>query len=243
MIFILLSFVNGYAKTAVAVVHDTIHVANNTKELELYKMLYQNAKDNSLANYTMLYTIIAIVVGFIIFILGSQAFFNYRINQRDLENLKAELTLNYTTNLGDLRSDFQKLEVNLKADISEKTTKLGERVGKLHDSLDVRIDVVNSSLNELMANEYKNKGSNQAALIHFVWSCRSSLDAGLKTTLDSALERLRDFLTTISEVSDYSEKNIKELLESVLVKYPDFANVVDEIKNELQKKTIIAIKE
>jgi len=242
IIYILLSTIGGHAQTTVKVVHDTIHVSNNSKELELYKMLYQNAKDNSSANYTMLYTVVAIVVALLLFILGNQVFFNYRLKKSDLENLKSELELQLTTNLGKLKGQIQDLELQFTKDLEDKTKELKtiqDKQNAMVEYLEKRIEIMNSSVSELMTIKFKSSGSNEAALINIVNRCKSSLKAELDRTLALALADLSGHLTIMTSISDYSKDRIQALLKEIPVKYPSrFDNQLKEINDQLSKKQI-----
>jgi membrane-associated HD superfamily phosphohydrolase len=238
-ILLLLNITGSYAKDRITIVHDTIHEVNNTKELEMYKMLYQNAKDNSSANYTILYTIIAIVVGFIVFILGSQIFLNFRLNRQDLENLKSTIKLDLSVEFAKLNEEFQNRDLKFAKEIADNKSQLNDTFNTITDSLHSRINIINSSLQEIVAKAYKSDGSLEAALIAQVSACSASLEANLNLSLKRNLKQLNELLISVTEISDYSSERIQELLKRVTKKYPEEFNVViNEIENEVAKKTI-----
>jgi hypothetical protein len=237
-----ISIINCFAKNTITVVHDTLRITSDAKELELYKMLYQNAKDNSSVNYTMLYTIIAIVVAFILFIVGSQVFFNYRLNKRDLDNLRSELMLQLTTEISTLKSSQQSLEIKLINDINEKISNTNNKIESVETRLSKSVNLLHSAVHELRAESYKSLGWTQLSIANRLWQCRYDLKENMDQQLKLTLESIMELLSSVDEIYDISVNAFNEINGGIREKYADkFVDLLDKIKLSIESKKIIKL--
>jgi hypothetical protein len=60
-------------------------------ESEAYKLLYENSKETNGSIVTTIHWVLGITIAFLLALFGSQVFFNYRINRKEIDNIKNEL--------------------------------------------------------------------------------------------------------------------------------------------------------
>lgn len=105
-----LSFLLTYGKETpkIAVSKNIINNQQTSKtgmtESEAYKLLYENAKENSNTMVTTNQWVIGISIAFLLTILGAQVFFNWKLNKKEIDYIKKDLE----ERIGELKADLLK---------------------------------------------------------------------------------------------------------------------------------------
>lgn len=83
---------NSKVKNGDLIKNENVKTKNNSmSELDYYKSLYGNTKENNESYKSLLQWTFGISLGFLLAIIGSQIFFNYRLNKKELDYIKKDI--------------------------------------------------------------------------------------------------------------------------------------------------------
>jgi regulatory protein YycI of two-component signal transduction system YycFG len=91
-------------------------------ESEAYKLLYDNVKESNDKLVTTVQWVIGIALAFLLAILGSQIFFNWKINTKDIEYIKKDIDEKILALKGELISSLDKKSKEIQTLIDKKIT-------------------------------------------------------------------------------------------------------------------------
>ena len=97
-----------------------VEVDTPSKEVELYKLLYEAEKTNNESLVNLTYWSFGISMAFIILIVGSQIYFNYRLGKKDILKIKAELSERMTLAKTEIEKGLNATVTEFKTEVSNK---------------------------------------------------------------------------------------------------------------------------
>lgn len=229
------------------------HIEPNNKiesDAKLYQLLYENEKKHSENLTSTMQWTIGISVAFILAIFGSQLYFNWRINKKEIEYIHkdfeekvSQFRLQFTNELNEsirqqtdlTNTTFETVKKEFKDFIDhefEQNTKLSEAAAKLLQSdiqristtLDYKIKDLQTNIEKTEGDIWKLKGVESNALTNYLKTALLELELNreLKYTLDYIIE----ILEQIQEIHEFDYERLIQLT----VKLPS--------KYELQKNKI-----
>lgn len=230
-------------------------------ELDYYKSLYENSKENNESYKSLLQWTFGISLGFLLAIIGSQIFFNYRLNKKELDYIKKDIDekiLELENKLIEkIQSKFDELDENLKSGLSnnqkenkkflEEKLKSDEELRKakfelLEKVTDFEIKNIQKQLDKsvmsLKEDIVKNKGD--------LWKLKGVESNALSSFIEVAFIKkklnyeikyiLDDIIDVLKEIEDIHESDfnkLKELYEIIKTTHKAKADRINElIKNK-----------
>jgi hypothetical protein len=217
----------------------------NLSESGAYKLLYENAKENNDAMITTIQWVIGVSIAFLLAILGSQIFFNWRINKKEIDYIKKDIDEKIT----ELKSDLIKDVTSLNKEQEEKIEKLFEKLekdilGKINSELDkaknlldVKDELINFKISSykkelteevkaLQINVEKNegdiwkiKGVESNALSSYLRT--AFLQVELKREVKYILDEIIEILKNRDEVHEFDYEKLDSLIDKLSEKYDD----------------------
>ena len=211
----------------------------------LYQLLYNNSAETNQMLITTIHWIIGIMVTFFIAIVGTQIFFNYRINKQEIENikqntirefseLKSKILLELTT---EKESTLKTIKKELENDyniLNEKITNYFTDKSKIIDVYNetnqkslqqINLQIENKN-RELQIEINKNtgdlwilKGVKSNAIYNFTRTAilQKEMKYEMKYTLDNIIEVLKD----LNEIHEGDYKELDRLIQEIPEEYSD----------------------
>lgn len=222
----------------------------NNAELTAYKLLYETTKKNTDDLRTTMQWTIGIVIAFIIVILGSQFWYNWKLNKQEIVQIKNEVDIDFQELSNSLLMEKNEIFNTLKKDINlakkEIQTELLERLEKSQNvnekfsdfyqkETDKKILQLKTEIQELDAEIWLLKGVEANALSGFIKTAQYKLDLGqeLKYTLDDIIP----ILSKLEEVHDMEYSNLDKLLASIREKFKGrYEEQLEKIEKNYKKK-------
>jgi hypothetical protein len=186
---------------------------SNISELDYYKLLYENSNKNNEAYVSLIQWSLGLSFAFLLAIIGSQIFFNYRISKKeiisirkDLEERISELKNTLTENIED---KFNSQNLSFKKDF-EKTEK----------QLNEKIEIINSRFSGFKSE---------------IKSDFDKTEKQLNEKIEIINSRFSDFKSEIKSDFDKNEIQLNEKIEIINNRFSDFKS---EIKSDFDKSEI-----
>lgn len=210
-----------------------IEKKSNISELDYYKLLAeQSQKDNetliSLTQWTL-----GISFAFLLAIIGSQIFFNYRINKKEIDfirkdldekisELKNEINQSISSKFDDLQKDLKKdmtresieMKKTLSSDFSTHKEYLKLKLEIQEKSLKQDLKVLEKEIEQNKGDLWKLKGVESNALSNFVKS--ASLQIELNRDPKYILDEINTVLENIEEINSYDYERLNKLSEKTI---------------------------
>lgn len=232
---------------------DTRDAIKNDKD-KVYKLLYDNSKENNEKIVSTIQWSIGLVATFIFALLGSQIFFNYRVSKEEINSIRSDLDDNFSSlkleviktinedskkHKEKISREFEKLEDNIErsTDIrfeekdklfDSKYEVLDKKYSALKDILEFKISILESELEKVTGHVWDLRGVKVNALRRFISTANSEIDIGI--TPEFTLGDIKTVLNKMTEI----EKN--EDLEKLLKKIPDEHKIIRDEIQDLYKK-------
>ena len=226
---------------------------NDSKTIELYKLLYENTKrSNEIIISTIQWTI-GFIFTFLLALIGSQVLYNIRLNKKEIENIKSNVEKDITEISGQLNKEINNITNENINKIDNKIESIRkEMIGNINDKIaeqnklyeanvelhkkDIKIyeNTINSKLKELEIKVQKNVGD--------IWGLK-----GVKANALSSFVTTAKLIIGLKHESKYILSDIievlKELKEIHKIDYEDLNDLIEMIpKENMDKKTeIIAL--
>ena len=230
-------------------------------ELDYYKFLYESSKENNESYKSLLQWSFGVSLAFLLAIIGSQIFFNYRINKKELDYIKKEIDEKIldleNKQIEKIQSKFKDLdkslidgltknkEVNkeyleekLSADDELKKTKfkllentINYEIKSLQNDLDRNIISLKEDIEKNKGDLWKLKGVESNALSSFIEVAFIKKKRNFE--IKYILDEIIDILKEIEDIhqSDYDE--LKELYQLIKETHKTKADKINElIKNK-----------
>lgn len=222
----------GYVKqTSNLILTDTTSLSNHNPitESDAYKLLYENAKENNDRIVTTIQWVIGISLAFLLAILGSQIFFNWKINKNEIDyikkdieekmlTLKAELTSSIDVKGKEIQNAIDKkiseAEMQLKTDIKDKFESRIKFFSYKSDATEERID---KEVKQLKIELEKNsgdiwllKGIESNALSSYLRTAKLQIE--LKREAKYILNDIISILSKLEDIHDLDYRNLNELI-------------------------------
>ncbi|MCH8078519.1 MAG: hypothetical protein IIA06_01920 [Proteobacteria bacterium] len=232
---------------------------NMEEEAYFYRILYENSVE---ANDRIIKTMqwaIGLIVTFILLLLGSQVFFNYRISKEEIRTIKSDLEERFVTlmstineninetsnkNMEDLRQINQRSESDLKNNIKlqlEDKEKLYESIVESYNKdndllkmkLEYKIDNINIEINKLEGHVWRLRGVDSNALSRFISVAESEIERNYEEKY-----ALKDIIVTLKlvkkiSVDDYD--NLTKLLPKISKENKVIKDEIWTLYKDLQK--------
>jgi hypothetical protein len=222
-------------------------------ESEAYKLLYENAKENNDRILTTIHSMIGLSIGFLLTILGTQIFFNWRINKKEIDYIKKDIDEKIT----ELKSSLIKDLALTNKDQEEKTNKFFEKqekdflnrinieLDKTKNLLDIRDELTNLKISSV-----KNESSNEIKALKInveknegdLWKIKGVESNALSSYLRTALLQIE-----LGREVKYILDDIISILENLKEIHAFDNDKLDKLTGELkdshqgQKEKIIAL--
>ena len=137
---------NSKVKNGDLIKNENVKTKNNSmSELDYYKSLYENTKENNESYKSLLQWTFGISLGFLLAIIGSQIFFNYRLNKKELDYIKKDIdekVLDLENKLiKKIQDKFNDLDKSLSAGLTKNQKENKE-------FLEEKLNILEESLNE-----------------------------------------------------------------------------------------------
>lgn len=205
-------------------------------ELDYYKILVEKLQSDNNALISLIQWTLGISLVFLIAIIGSQIFFNYRINKKEVDFIKkdfnekiAELQNSINSDIDSKIDEIRKSTNDNKLETSIELKKLlADKFKSFKENLILRLEnnkasseqEIKSILKEIEKNEgdiWKLKGVGTNALSSYIKSAFLQLE--LKTDLHYILNEINEVLGGLEEIENVNYNNLTELSEKTLKLY------------------------
>ena len=225
-------------------------------DTQAYKLLYEDAKNSNASIINTMQWSIGIVLALLLAIIGSQIFHNFRINKKEIENIRQSLNDNFLKFETNLTSIVEKDKIenikNINNQVSDLRKELNNTFGKLFIEKSKSIETKNKSLEEKINNNYKEinfvidnlkidiekcvgdlwilKGIKENALSNFI----RTAELKIKKNFDVKyiLKEINSILSEVTEIFEHDYLNLTELIKIIPKEHK---NIRDEIQQHLIK--------
>jgi len=233
-------------------VSETPKTVDNNKilsELDYYKLLYEKEQKNGNSYISLIQWIIGVCLAFLLAIIGSQIFFNYRINKKELDYIKKDLDQKLTNLKNELlekielKFELSETKLKEKFDKGEKVVK--ERVEKFIESenkmlelqlktqkgeLEREINYLKKDIEKNSGDLWKLKGVESNALSSFLRVAFMQID--LKHEVKYILDDIIEILNDLAEINNSDYNKLDELCSKLEVSNADKITRIKELYNK-----------
>ena len=226
-------------------------------------LLYENsAKANDRLTLTMQWAI-GLVASFILILLGSQVFFNYRISKEEisaiqseleehLANLKSDLIekINKTSNEHEkyIQSSYRETALELKDDISnqlKEKEKLFEAIidsqkkdnELLEKEFNSKLNAISIDLEKTIGHVWNLRGIKANALGRFIYSAKLQIERGTNT--EFILDEIINVLKEMEDINLRDYDRLEEILPTIPADQKDSKKKIESLYKNLPKYTFI----
>lgn len=206
---------------------------------DLYKLLYENSSSSNDRIISTIQWSIGIISTFVIILLGSQIFFNYRVSKEEIRAIRSDLEERFS----DLRADaldasskerseiikkiddkLTSMEQDYKESISSHYTEQSKYIDiklesfdkdliRLKDELKSNISYILIDLNRLEGDVWKLRGVNANALKNFISTAELEINNGM--SVKYSLQYIIEALQNIKKISKDDHAALDELIKKV----------------------------
>jgi hypothetical protein len=221
-------------------------------ELDYYRLIYDESKKSNQTYVSLIQWVIVISFTFLLAIIGSQIFFNYRINKKEVEYIKKDLEERLTKLkeelLESIEQKFSILKKDMDKQFDKSETQLTDKLFKLFEGFekmaDARIELAKNTTNQKIkvlekeveknaGDLWKLKGVESNALSSFLRSAFIQIE--LKHEVKYLLDDIIEVLNNLEEITSSDYKKLNELLEIINISYKTKA---DKIKSLYKDKPV-----
>lgn len=221
-------------------------------ELDYYKLLAEQSKSNNESFKSLMEWSLGLTFAFLLAIIGSQIFFNYRINKKEVDFIKkdldeklAQLKNSYSENID---YKFEKLEKELKIELTKSSIEMKKNLStnfKSHKeyaalkieatktSLKQDLKVLEKEIQKNIGDIWKLKGVESNALSNFIRSAEIDLD--LKREVKYILKDIIEILKSLEEIHSRDYESLGKLVDKIKVTHKEKA---EEIKKLYLEKPV-----
>lgn len=205
-------------------------------ELDYYRLILQEAKSSNQIYVSLIQWVIGISFALLLAIIGSQIFFNYRINKKEIEYIKKDID----EKLVELKSSLDKsiedkfnvLKKEFVDQFNKNENQLSDKLEKKFSTLErfteLEIKLVEGSMNQKIkgleketeknsGDIWKLKGVESNALSNFIRSAIIEID--LKQEVKYTLNEIIGLLSNIEEVNTYDYERLESLIDKIKVSH------------------------
>lgn len=210
-----------------------IEKKSNITELDYYKLLAEQAQKDNETYISLTQWTLGISFAFLLAIIGSQIFFNYRINKKEIDYIRKDLDEKISELKNEINqsinSKFDDLEKELKKDMTKESLEMKKTLSSdftTHkEYLKLKLEVQEKSLKqdlkvlekEVEQNKgdlWKLKGVESNALSSFVKS--ASLQIELNRDPKYILDEINTVLGNMEEINSYDYERLNTLSEKTI---------------------------
>lgn len=234
---------------------------DNISELDYYKLLYQNSKESNDSYKSLLQWTFGISLAFLIAIIGSQIFFNYRLNKKEIdyiikdidekilelenklvekvqnkfdeldESLKISLVQNQKENKETIEAKFKSQEETSKAKFELLEKMTSFEIRDIQNQLDKTALSLKEDIIKNKGDLWKLKGVESNALSSFIEVF--FIKKKLNYEIKYILDDIIAILKDLEEIHESDFKKLKDLYEGIKVSHKDKAEKINDlIKNK-----------
>lgn len=201
---------------------------SNLSELDYYKLLAEQAQKDNETYISLTQWTLGISFAFLLAILGSQIFFNYRINKKEIDFIKKDIDEKFAELKNEISesvdSKFEKINKELKTDLTKLSIELkksnAENYKSHKDLINLKLKLQESSFKqeikslekEIEKNKgdlWKLKGVESNALSSFIRSALLQLE--LKRDVQYILDDINEVLANLEEIDSSSYDKLNTL--------------------------------
>lgn len=216
-------------------------IAKEPSNQDLYKLLYENSSNSNDRIISTIQWSIGIISTFVIVLLGSQIFFNYRVSKEEIRAIRSELEESFSdlrANTMDTLSKERKEIINKIDDkltmkeqaykesisshydeqnryIDTKLESFDKDLIRLKDTLKLDISYLSIDLNRLEGDVWKLRGVHANALKNFISAAELEIENGR-----SVKYSLNHIIETLQNVERISKDDLTAL-EEMIIKVPE----------------------
>ncbi|QIG88639.1 hypothetical protein G6R40_02695 [Chryseobacterium sp. POL2] len=226
---------------------------------DLYKLLYENSKDFNEQLTTTIQWTIGLSLAFLLAIFGSQIFFNWRVNKKDLESinkdimekfseLKADILKEITQNDKLNKENIDKIFVKMENKFSDKINEDFKEKQKQINLIEKLSTFQNESTEKSLSSDLKRIKNEIEKINGDIWNLKGVKSNALSSYVNSAISRLEsgeyikylldEIITTLKDVEDIHDTQYKKLDELVLKIEGKYDTEKELIKNNYLDKPV-----
>ncbi len=220
--------------------NDTIvkKIPNNIDDKgKLYKLLYENSKSNNKSMISIIKWSIGLVATFILALLGSQIFFNYKISKDDVRSIKS-----------DIDKKILHLKIEVIKEVKKSTDKGDEERNKLIDSkmdsyktsvkyTELQLDNLAINIEQSKADIWNLRGVTSNALTYFINTAKLKIKN--KQNPKIILGYIKDNLEKAEYVYTDTCEHLDELIRSIPPEYSKIQSQINDLYTQLPKKNLL----
>ncbi len=228
--------------------NDTIvkKIPNNIDDKgKLYKLLYENSKSNNKSMISIIQWSIGLVATFILFLLGSQIFFNYKISKDEVNSIQS-----------DIDEKILHLKLEVIEEVKKSTDKGDEERNKLIDSkmdsyktsvkytelqldnLAINIEQSKAEIEQSKADIWNLRGVTSNALTYFINTAKLKIKN--KQNPKITLGYIKDNLEKAEYVYTDTCEHLDELIRSIPPEYSKIQSQINDLYARLPQKDLYA---
>ena len=207
-----------------------------SKELDLYKLLYESQKEANRELIAFIYWCFGLVASFLLFIAGTQIFFNFRLRKSDVEGIKKSNTSQIEQGIAkaiqDLSSLVRGVEDSSRAARDELSKFLSGRIDTVEGSLETvtkdvkaiprlrrKLALIDIRLHDAEGHLWQLRGVKSNALSRFIKVAQLCLKAERPNALQNAIDDIEQVLKESKDIWSEDHENLKNLLDGLPEKY------------------------
>jgi len=245
LLLLFFSFFNQINPQEIDIRKDTLTAKTDTNYMNLYQLLYDNSKDTNQALITTIHWIIGIMVTFFLAIVGTQIFFNYRINKQEIESIKQNIVKEFSEIKGkillDISNEKESNRKEIKTDLEKRINDLNEKfttyfsdkskiidayndvnqktIQQINAALESKTKALQIDINKNTGDIWILKGVKVNAISNFSRTAilQKEMNYEMKYTLDNIIEVLKD----LNEIHEGDYKELDKLIQEIPEKYSD----------------------
>jgi len=219
---------------------------NSINELDYYKLLSEQSKNNNDTYISLIQWTLGVSFGFLLAIIGSQIFFNYRINKKEVEYIKKDVDEKIADLKNELNEDidskFNELKKELKIDISANISNMKDEITSkfksekeysalklevMENSLQQEIKILKKDIENNAGNLWKLRGVESNALSSFIRAVKLQIELGRepKYLLDDIIKTLNG----LEEIHKVDHGNLETLVEQIKTSHKDKSSKIKEL--------------
>jgi hypothetical protein len=212
---------------------------SNLSELDYYKLLYENSNKNNETYVSLIQWSLGLSFAFLLAIIGSQIFFNYRISKKEIVSIKKDLE----ERISELKNA---LSENIETKFVAQNLTIKNDFNKTEKQLINKIKTLNENFSDFKADIKSDFEKTEKQLIDKTETLNenfSDFKADIKSDFEKTEKQLIDKIEILNEnFSDFKadiksdfEKTEKQLIDKAKIQNKNFSDFKADIKSDFEK--------
>ncbi|MBS1508746.1 MAG: hypothetical protein JSS79_19070 [Bacteroidetes bacterium] len=195
-------------------------------EIDLYQRLYESEKASNERLINFIYVTLGSGGGILLFIVGSQIFFNYKINSAEVDSIKNDLKKSFAEFKGDIERENQKLYNKIESEtkklldgeIEVVSTTVDKNLKDLNIKIDQKVDDISFDLYRTRADLYSDQQPNNfIAISHYIEAAKAGIKGNIK--INSTLNQLIKICKDVNNLSDRMHSILSEFVKTIPISH------------------------